>query len=92
MSNIRCEPVDEQRFAIEGRLMCCDDPMLHSAAGFIRREVGRRVRLRLTPELEFHWDPGMENVEQVAQLLDKLKAAAPEPPAPAEADDADAAR
>ncbi|MBP7691045.1 MAG: 30S ribosome-binding factor RbfA [Anaerolineales bacterium] len=65
---------------------------LHSAAGFIRREVGRRVRLRLTPELEFHWDPGMENVEQVAQLLDKLKAAAPEPPAPAEADDADAAR
>lgn len=46
---------------------------LHSAAGFIRREIGRRVKLRLTPHLVFHWDPGMENVEQVAQLLDGLK-------------------
>lgn len=46
---------------------------LHSAAGFIRREIGRRVKLRLTPQLVFHWDPGMENVEQVAQLLDGLK-------------------
>lgn len=61
---------------------------LESAAGFIRREVGRRVRLRLTPNLVFHWDPGMENVEQVARLLDRLHA---EPGgAPAEADDADA--
>ncbi len=58
---------------------------LESAAGFIRREVGRRVRLRLTPNLVFHWDPGMENVEQVARLLDQLHTA---PPAEA-ADEAD---
>jgi ribosome-binding factor A len=54
---------------------------LDSAAGFIRREVGRRVRLRLTPQLEFHWDPGMENVENVARLLDQIAAAAPSPAA-----------
>jgi ribosome-binding factor A len=60
---------------------------LRSAAGFVRREVGRRIRLRLTPEIVFHWDPGMENVEQVARLLDRLKSAAP----PANADDTDPA-
>ncbi|MBL8055515.1 MAG: 30S ribosome-binding factor RbfA [Anaerolineales bacterium] len=61
---------------------------LHSAAGLIRREVGRRIRLRLTPEIEFHWDPGLENVEQVGRLLDRLKAEAPPAPAapPAETD------
>lgn len=61
---------------------------LNSAQGFIRREVGRRIRLRLTPQIVFHWDPGLENVEQIAQLLDGLKAAPP--PAPP-ADDADLA-
>jgi ribosome-binding factor A len=49
--------------------------VMRGAAGFIRREVGRRVRLRTTPEILFHWDPGPEKVEQVAQLLDQLKAA-----------------
>lgn len=62
---------------------------LQSAAGFIRREVGRRVRLRLTPELVFHWDPGMENVEHVAQLLDQLKAAERGPQTDAGADEAE---
>lgn len=61
---------------------------LRSASGFIRRELGRRVRLRLSPELEFHWDPGMENVEQVAQLLDRLKAAEPAPPPEPDDDEA----
>lgn len=64
---------------------------LHRAAGYIRREIGRRIRLRLTPELVFHWDPGMENVEQVARLLDTLKTAAP-PPDPAAGPDDDEGR
>jgi len=48
--------------------------VMRGAVGFIRRAVGRRVRLRTTPEIVFHWDPGLEKVEQVAQLLDQLKA------------------
>lgn len=48
---------------------------LESARGFLRREVGRRVQLRRVPELHFHWDPGLENVEQVGQILDQLKSA-----------------
>ena len=49
--------------------------VLNGAKGFIRREIGRRVQLRHTPEIGFHWDPSPEKVEHVAQLLDQLKAA-----------------
>ena len=31
---------------------------LKQAAGFIRRELGQRVRMRHTPELVFHYDEG----------------------------------
>ncbi len=62
---------------------------LDSALGFIRREVGRRIRLRLTPQIVFHWDPGLENVEHIGQLLDQLKA---EPPPTADDDRADPER
>ncbi len=47
---------------------------LKSAHGFIRREIGRRVQLRRTPEIIFHWDPAPEKGEQVEQLLDHLRA------------------
>lgn len=46
---------------------------LAHAAGFIRREVGHRVKLRNTPNIVFHWDPGLENVEDVSRLLDEIK-------------------
>ena len=48
--------------------------ILKGAHGFIRREIGRRVQLRRTPQLVFHWDPAPEKGEQVEQLLDKLRA------------------
>lgn len=46
---------------------------LESAQGLLRREIGKRVKLRQTPHLVFHWDPGMENMENVARLLDQIK-------------------
>jgi ribosome-binding factor A len=55
--------------------------VLEGAAGFIRREIGRRVKLRNTPHVVIHWDPGPEKVEQVAQLLDQLKESETAPPA-----------
>lgn len=48
---------------------------LARAAGFIRREVGHRVQLRNTPNIVFHWDPGLENMENISHLLDEIKQA-----------------
>jgi ribosome-binding factor A len=48
--------------------------VLKGAHGFIRREVGRRVQLRRTPEIIFHWDLAPDKGEQVEQLLDQLRA------------------
>ena len=42
---------------------------LRQAAGFVRRELGRRVRMRHTPELVFHYDAGLDATDRVAQLL-----------------------
>jgi ribosome-binding factor A len=42
---------------------------LKSAAGFIRREIGQRVRLRFAPEIVFKYDPSIEHGAQIAKLL-----------------------
>lgn len=45
---------------------------LERARGFLRREVGKRVRLRKTPELEFRWDHTLERSERINQLIASL--------------------
>jgi ribosome-binding factor A len=45
---------------------------LESAAGWLRREVGQRMRLRNTPQLVFHYDPSLERGEHIASILDEL--------------------
>jgi ribosome-binding factor A len=47
---------------------------LRSAAPRLRTVLGRSVRLRYTPELEFREDIGLTNVERVAQLLREAEA------------------
>lgn len=42
---------------------------LEAATPLLRGAVGRRVRLRLTPELRFRPDPVAEQVERVERLL-----------------------
>lgn len=59
---------------------------LKSANGFLRREVGKRVRLRVTPELHFHWDYTLERGERMNQLISGLDI----PPAPPEPENDDA--
>lgn len=56
-----------------------DDVMhgLERAKGFLRREVGKRVRLRNTPELHFHWDITFERGERLNQILEHLDIPAP---------------
>jgi ribosome-binding factor A len=45
---------------------------LKSATGFLRREVGKRVRLRNTPELHFHWDQTLERGERLNRIISSL--------------------
>ena len=46
---------------------------LERARGFLRRELGRRVRLKYIPELEFLPDHSAEHGLRVARLLDDLR-------------------
>lgn len=45
---------------------------LKSAAGWLRHELGQRLRLRNTPQLVFHYDPSLERGEHIASILDEL--------------------
>ena len=46
---------------------------LDSAAGWLRRELGRRLRLRNTPELVFHYDPSLEHGDRIDSILKELE-------------------
>ncbi len=50
---------------------------LTQAAGFIRRELGRRVHVRHTPELSFVYDSGLDATDRVAQILEETRTAEP---------------
>lgn len=54
---------DVQKKALEG---------LKSASGFIRREVGRRIDLRHTPEFLFEIDHSIEHGAYINQVLSDL--------------------
>lgn len=45
---------------------------LNKAAGFLRRELGRRVRLQHTPELRFKWDETLETAAKIDALIRAL--------------------
>lgn len=45
---------------------------LRRASGFLRRELGRRVRIHTTPELHFHYDQSVERGSRMSQLIDKV--------------------
>lgn len=38
----------------------------------IRHEVGKRIRLRLTPELRFIYDNSIERGSKVSEIIDKI--------------------
>jgi ribosome-binding factor A len=49
---------------------------LQRASGFVRREIGRRLRIRVVPEIEFRYDKGIEATDRVARLLQEQAAGA----------------
>lgn len=46
---------------------------LRSAAGYIRREIGRRVNLRYTPEFVFELDNSIEHGAHIDTLLKNIQ-------------------
>ena len=45
---------------------------LNSAAGYVRREITHRLRLRRAPEISFVLDRGLAEGERIEALLQKL--------------------
>jgi len=44
---------------------------LKSAAGFIRKEIGKRIKLRYTPEIIFEIDKSIEQAMHISKLIDE---------------------
>ena len=42
---------------------------LQSALGFVRREIGKRIRLRFTPEISFAPDKSLDYSEHIQKIL-----------------------
>ena len=57
-------PVDTAKEAVKG---------LKNATGFIRREVGKRLHLRKTPELLFIADDSIEHGMNIVKIMDDLR-------------------
>jgi ribosome-binding factor A len=45
---------------------------LRRAGGFLRREVGKRIRLRNTPELHFYWDNTLARADRINEIISNL--------------------
>lgn len=47
---------------------------LEKAAGYMRSEIGKRIRLRYIPELTFVMDESLEHSEHINKLLNDVQA------------------
>lgn len=57
---------------------------LQRAAPFLKRQLGRRLRLRRVPDLQFFFDDSIERHDRIEQILQELqaeRAGAPKPDA-----------
>lgn len=45
---------------------------LEQASGFVRKSLGRHLKLRITPQLEFFYDETSEAIQKVEELFSKL--------------------
>lgn len=46
---------------------------LQSAKGIIKRELGRHLKLRYMPEIEFHFDASLAHAEHIRKLLKQVE-------------------
>lgn len=47
--------------------------ILNGAAGFLRTELGRMIKLRMIPQLRFHFDASVKRGRQLDQLISKAR-------------------
>ncbi len=45
---------------------------LAKAKGFIRSEIGKRIRLRITPEITFEWDSSVDYGNRIENLIHQI--------------------
>ena len=62
---------------------CNTELALARATGFLRRQIGARLRLKRTPELTFHYDESIAGQDRIEQLLSEVHTQ----PAPPDDDD-----
>ncbi len=62
-------------FVRMGQNACSDETMkgLHRAAGFLRKELGKRLRLRYVPEIKFTFDESFEYGDRINRLLTEIE-------------------
>ena len=46
---------------------------LQSSLGYMRSEIGKRIRMRITPELSLHIDESLNYSDHIQELLIKIK-------------------
>lgn len=46
---------------------------LKEAQGFFRYELGKRLQLRLVPEILFYWDDSLERGDRIFKILSELE-------------------
>jgi ribosome-binding factor A len=50
---------------------------LDRATGFVRREIGQRMRLRTTPEIHFVFDNSIERGIEITRIIDQVMGKTP---------------
>lgn len=65
------------------------DRALGRAAPFLRRQIGRRLRLKRVPEIEFHYDESIAQSDRIEQLLQDIRKDAASRPSDASDHDGD---
>ena len=46
---------------------------LTHARGFLRHGLAERLKLRIVPNLHFHWDKSLETGDRISRLIDQLE-------------------
>ena len=62
--------------SLQGEAACADVLAgLEAARGFLRRRLGERLKLRVVPNLHFHWDKSLETGDRISRLIDQIEEA-----------------
>ena len=69
---------DDLRLATIGFQVVDGDPTevldgLNKAKGFLRRELGKRLEMKITPDLRFVYDDSLDAAAHIDEILNRIK-------------------